>query len=136
MGKINIVKKRVGKQLRFETDRHHRMAKSWRKPRGIDCRVRRRYRGTIRMPKIGYGSNNKTKHLLPNYRKKFVVNNVAELDLLLMNKETYCAEIASTVGASKRIEILKRAEELSVRITNKKSAKITRFDKIVKKLRN
>ena len=104
MGKINIVKKRVGKQLRFETDRHVRMAKSWRKPRGIDCRVRRRYRGTIRMPKIGYGSNNKTKHLLPNYRKKFVVNNVAELDLLLMNKETYCAEIASTVGASKRIE--------------------------------
>ena len=136
MGKINIVKKRVGKQLRFETDRHVRMAKSWRKPRGIDCRVRRRYRGTIRMPKIGYGSNNKTKHLLPNYRKKFVVNNVAELDLLLMNKETYCAEIAATVGASKRIEILKRAEELSVRITNKKSAKITRFDKIVKKLRN
>ena len=136
MSKIKIVKKRVGKQLRFETDRHVRMAKSWRKPRGIDCRVRRRYRGTIRMPKIGYGSNNKTKHLLQNYKKKFVVNNVAELDLLLMNKDSYCAEIAAKVGACKRIDILKRAEELGVRITNKKSVKITRFDKIVKKLRN
>jgi large subunit ribosomal protein L32e len=80
------------------------------------------------MPKIGYGSNNHTKHLLPNYHKKFVVHNVEELDLLLMNNEKYCAEIARTVGAPKRITILRRAKELGVKITNAKSAKITKLE--------
>ena len=60
--------------------------------------------------------------------KKFVVNNVEELDLLLMNNEKYCAEIARTVGAVKRIQILRRAKELGVKVTNAKSAKITKLE--------
>ena len=54
------------------------------------------------MVTIGYGSNTKTRHLLPNHLKKFVVNNVNELDVLLMNSDKYCGEIAATVGARKR----------------------------------
>jgi large subunit ribosomal protein L32e len=65
---------------------------------------------------------------MPNYHKKFVVNNVEELDLLLMNNEKYCAEIARTVGAHKRIQILRRAKELGVKVTNAKSAKITKLE--------
>jgi len=45
------------------------------------------------MPKIGYGSNKKTKHLMPNGFKKFLVYNVRELELLLMHNKTYAAEI-------------------------------------------
>jgi len=85
------------------------------------------------MPKVGFGSNNRTKHLLPNYHKKLVIHNIQELDLLLMHKETYCAEIARTVGAAKRILIRKRAAELGVRVTNKKSAKITKLEERLKK---
>jgi ribosomal protein L32E len=133
MARIKIVKKRTKTFDRFEHDRHDRLDRSWRRPRGIDCRVRRRFRGAPLMPKIGYGSNNRTKHLLPNYRKKFVVNNVQELDLLLMNADKYCAEIAATVGAPKRIQILRRATELGVNVTNKKSKKVTRFEKKAKK---
>ena len=87
MAKLKIVKKHRGTFDRFESDRHKRVDRSWRKPRGIDCIVRRRYRGVLRAPKIGYGSNHKTRHLLQNYLKKFVVNNVQEVDLLLMNKD-------------------------------------------------
>ena len=37
------------------------------------------------MPNIGYGSNKKTKHLLPNGFLKYMVHNVSDLNLLLMH---------------------------------------------------
>ena len=54
------------------------------------------------MPKIGYGSDKKTKYYLPNGLKKFLVRNVKDLDVLLMNNRTFCAEIAHNVSARKR----------------------------------
>ena len=37
------------------------------------------------MPNIGYGSDKKTRHYLPNGFKKFVVYNVKELEILMMH---------------------------------------------------
>ena len=37
------------------------------------------------MPNIGYGSDKKTRHYLPNKFKKFVVHNVKEVELLMMH---------------------------------------------------
>lgn len=37
------------------------------------------------MPNIGYGSDKKTRHYLPNGFKKFVVHNTSELELLMMH---------------------------------------------------
>ena len=51
------------------------------------------------MPKIGYGSDNSTKYYLPNGLKKFVVHNSKDLDVLLMNNRTFCAEIAHNVSS-------------------------------------
>lgn len=51
------------------------------------------------MPKIGYGSDNTTKFFLPNGLKKFVVHNVKDLDVLLMNNRTFCGEIAHNVSS-------------------------------------
>ena len=59
--KIKIVKKKKTTFNRFEWDRYPRLKRNWRRPHGIDCRVRRRYRGTQRCPKIGYGANKKTR---------------------------------------------------------------------------
>ena len=70
------------------------------------------------MPNIGYGSNKKTRNLLPNGFYKFRVNNVNDLELLLMHNRKYCAEIAHNVSKKKRAEIVQRAEELNIRVTN------------------
>jgi large subunit ribosomal protein L32e len=37
------------------------------------------------MPKIGYGSNAATRHLMPDGFRRFVVSNVNELELLMMH---------------------------------------------------
>jgi large subunit ribosomal protein L32e len=54
------------------------------------------------MPKIGMGSNNLTKHLLPNGFKKLLIRNAKDIELLLMNNRKYCAEIAHNLSAKKR----------------------------------
>lgn len=41
---------------------------------------------------IGFGSNKKTRHMMPSGHKAFLVNNVRDVDLLLMHNKTYAAE--------------------------------------------
>lgn len=83
--------------------------------------MRRQFRGKETMVRIGFGSNKKTRFVLPNGLKKFVVHNVKDLDLLLMHNRTYCAEIAHNVSARKRKAIVDRAEALNVVVTNAKA---------------
>ncbi|KAG8683864.1 60S ribosomal protein L32 [Ceratobasidium sp. 392] len=113
-----IIKKRTKPFKRHQSDRYHSVKEAWRKPKGIDNRVRRRFKGQLPMPKIGYGSNKKTRHLLPNGLKKLLVNNVRELELLLMHNKSFAAEIAHGVSSKNRVAILERARALSVKVTN------------------
>lgn len=113
-----IVKKHNKKFKRHHSDRYARVGESWRKPKGIDSAVRRRFRGTIRMPKIGYGSNKKTRHLSPSGHKTFLVSNPSDVELLLLHTKTYAAEIAHNVSSRKRIEIVEKAKALGVKVTN------------------
>ncbi|ONK56789.1 uncharacterized protein A4U43_C10F12940 [Asparagus officinalis] len=114
-----IVKKRVKKFKRPQSDRKICVKPSWRRPKGIDSRVRRKFKGVTLMPNIGYGSDKKTRHYLPNGFKKFVVHNVSELELLMMHNRAYCAEIAHNVSTRKRKEIVERAAQLDIVVTNK-----------------
>jgi len=118
---VPIVKKRTAQFKRHQSDRFKCVGESWRKPKGIDNAVRRRFRGQAVMPKIGYGSNKKTRHMMPSGHKAFLVNNTRDLDLLLMHNKTYAAEIAHAVSAKNRISIVSRAKELGVKVTNGKA---------------
>uniref|UniRef100_A0A8C7F8C0 60S ribosomal protein L32 n=1 Tax=Oncorhynchus kisutch TaxID=8019 RepID=A0A8C7F8C0_ONCKI len=91
---------------------------NWRKPRGIDNRVRRRFKGQMLMPNIGYGSNKKTKHMLPSGFRKFLVHNIKELEVLMMSNKTHAAEIAHNVSSKNRKLIVERAAQLAIKITN------------------
>ncbi|KAI9594683.1 60S ribosomal protein L32 [Syncephalis fuscata] len=121
LNRTPIVKKRTKRFARHQSDRFLRVDASWRKPKGIDNRVRRRFKGQIAMPNIGYGSNKKTRHLMPSGFKKFLVSNVKELEMLMMQNRTYAAEIAHNVSSRKRIQIVERAAQLNIKVTNGKA---------------
>lgn len=113
-----ILKKRNKTFNRYESDDFDKLGRSWRKPRGIDNPVRRRFRGMRSCPKIGFGSDKTTRHMLKSGLKKFLITNLRDLEILLMNNRIYTGEIAHNISARKRIQIVKRAAELNVRITN------------------
>ena len=56
LNKAKIVKKRTKSFERHQHQQFFRIGRSsWRKQKGIDSRVRRRFKGTIPQPSIGYG---------------------------------------------------------------------------------
>jgi len=112
------VHKRIKKFIRHQSDRYVKVKDNWRKPKGIDNRVRRRFKGQYLMPNIGYGTARKTRHMLPTGFLKVLVHNTKELEMLLMQNRKYCAEIAHGVSSKKRKAIVERAQELSIRVTN------------------
>jgi large subunit ribosomal protein L32e len=116
--KPRILKKRMKVFIRHQSDRYVKVKEHWRKPKGIDNRVRRRFKGQYLMPNIGYGSARKTRHMLPTGFLKVLVHNVKELEMLMMQNRKYCAEIAHGVSSKKRKTIVERAQELSIRVTN------------------
>jgi len=115
----SIVKKRRNTFRRHYGDRLKRLdTGSWRKPKGIDSEVRRRFKGAELSPNIGYGSNKKTRHMRPNGFYTFRINNVKELELLLMHNRRYAAEIAHNVSVRNRKLIVERANQLNIKLTN------------------
>ncbi|KAL6546434.1 hypothetical protein OROMI_022155 [Orobanche minor] len=91
---------------------------------GVDLRVSTRGSEEsstvpLLMPNIGYGSDKKTRHYLPNDFEKFLVHNVKELELLLMLNTTYCVEIVHDISTRKRKVILEHTFQLDVAVTNK-----------------
>ena len=76
------------------------------------------------MPKIGYGSAKKTRHMMPSGHKAFLVHNEKDVELLLMHRKTFAAEIAHGVSSRKRVGILSKARALGVKVTNPR-AKVT-----------
>ena len=113
-----ITKKRTKTFNRFESDDFNKLDRSWRRPHGIDNPMRRRFRGQRSVPKIGFGSDRRTRHLLKSGFKKFLITNLKDLEILLTNNRTFAGEIAHNISARKRVQIIKRAVELNVRLTN------------------
>ena len=66
------------------------------------------------MPNIGLRNSNKTRYHSVSGFKTFLITNVADIELLLMNNRSYQGEIAGNISARKRVVIIQRAKELNV----------------------
>eukprot|EP01071_Lankesteria_metandrocarpae_P005276 Lankesteria_metandrocarpae@DN3938_c0_g1_i2.p1 len=117
-----IVRKRTKTFIRFQSENFMRVPSSWRKPRGIDNRVRRRFRGTKIMPNKGFGNDKKTRFMNKNSGLfTFRVENVNDLEMLLMHNKKYAAVISRTVSTVTWRKIIARAQQLGVRVMNGRS---------------
>lgn len=116
--KPKIVKKYTKNFKRFHSSRFLRVKPSWRVPRGIDNRLRRKFKGAGLLPKVGYGSAKATRNMLPCGLYKFPVHNTTDLEMIMMQNRKYAAEISHAVSAKKRKEIVERAKILNIRVIN------------------
>ncbi len=102
--------------IRCESWRYKRLKPSWRRPKGIDNKMRLHYKGWPKVVKVGYRGPAAVRGLHPSGLRDILVHNVAELRRL--NPETDAARIASTVGARKRAGIISEAHKLGIRVLN------------------
>ncbi len=70
------------------------------------------------MPNIGLRNRKDTRFHSPSGFKTFLITNVDDIELLLMNNRSYQGEIAHNISGRKRVVIIQRAKELNVRLTN------------------
>ena len=104
------------KFVRAESWKYDRFSLSWRKPRGLDNKIRRKIKGWPPGPSMGYKGPKFARFLHPSGYREIIVYNVADLSAIDAN--TQAARIAHTVGKRKRALIIEEANKLNIKILN------------------
>jgi large subunit ribosomal protein L32e len=101
---------------RQESWRYKRVGDVWRKPHGVDSKMRKKVKGWPACPTTGYRSPKKTRGLHPSGFVEIRVHSVADLGGI--DPELQAIRIAQTVGNRKRFEIMALAEEKGIHVLN------------------
>ena len=108
--------------VRQESWRYKRIKENWRRPRGIDSKMRRKIKGWPKCPEAGYRGPKAARGLHPSGYEEVLVYNADDLDKI--DPETQAARIAHTVGIKKRMEITAKAISKGIKILNPKEAEL------------
>jgi len=112
-------KKKTPSFRRTEWFRYKRLSRSgWRAPHGMDNKQRRNYKYRGSLVRIGHGKVAAARFLHPSGFREVMVHNLADLEAV--DPETEAARVGSTVGGRKREHIYARADELGVRVLNRR----------------
>jgi large subunit ribosomal protein L32e len=101
---------------RQESWRYKRVGDVWRKPHGIDSKMRKKVKGWPASPTTGYRSPKSTRGLHPSGLVEVRVQCVEDLGGI--DPELQAIRVARTVGGRKRVEIVTLAEERGIHVLN------------------
>ncbi len=110
------LKNKKPKFRRQESWRYKRVSEVWRKPSGIDSKMRRKKKGWPKSVEVGYRGPKTARGLHPSGYAEVLIHTVDDVDKV--EPETQAIRIAHTVGVRKRIEIMARARESGVHVLN------------------
>jgi large subunit ribosomal protein L32e len=112
-------KKKTPSFRRTEWFRYKRLSRSgWRAPHGMDNKQRRNYKYRGSLVRIGHGKVAAARFLHPSGFKEIMVHNLSDLETI--DPETEAARVGGTVGGRKRETIYARADELGIRVLNRR----------------
>lgn len=112
-------KKKTPSFRRTEWFRYKRLSRSgWRAPHGMDNKQRRNYKYRGSLVRIGHGKVAAARFLHPSGFQEVMVQNVGDLETI--DPETQAARVGGTVGGRKREHIYSRADELGIRVLNRR----------------
>lgn len=101
---------------RQESWRYKRVKEVWRKPDGIDSKMRRKKKGWPKLVEVGYRGPKMARGLHPSGYEETLIRTVDDVDKV--NPKTQAIRVAHAVGARKRIEITARAREKAIHVLN------------------
>ncbi|MDA4132106.1 MAG: 50S ribosomal protein L32e [Thaumarchaeota archaeon] len=120
------VRRSVAKQrpefVRPESWRYVRLHPEWRKPKGLDNKVRKSIKGWPRRVKVGYRGPAPVRGYHSSGHIEVLVYNPEDLSKVVPGKEV--VRMGGTVGARKRAAIMKRASELGLRVLNPQGLRV------------
>ena len=115
--------KKQPKFRRQEWYRYYRLSRTgWRKPKGMQSKQRLNMKYRTPMARVGYGKISAVRGLHPSGFEDVLVNQPSDLDGL--DPERQAIRVGASVGNRKRAKIHDRADDLGLRILNRR--KITR----------
>ena len=112
-------KKKQPKFRRQEWFRYRRLSKTgYRKPKGKDSKMRKNLKYRSPMARVGYGKVSTARGLHPSGFEEVMVHKADQLDGL--DPEKQAVRIGSSVGNRMRSRIHERADELGLRVLNRR----------------
>jgi large subunit ribosomal protein L32e len=115
------VKQKKPSFVRQESWKYIRLKENWRRPRGLDNKVRKKFKGWPPPVDAGYRGPKSARALHPSGFEEVLVYNADRLKEI--DPKTQAARIAHTVGKRKRAKILAEARDRKIVVLNQRQAK-------------
>jgi large subunit ribosomal protein L32e len=104
---------------RQEWYRYKRLSRTgWRKPKGMDSKQRKNKRWRTPMARVGFGKVADARGLHPSGFSEIMVHRPDDLDQI--DPKVEAARIGKRVGNRKRVAIHEKADELGIRVLNRR----------------